>query len=351
MRNASTLVVLLAVSLPACGSGDGAPVSGKHATNTRASSASTPPESGAFTPPPKPEGYTRFEAATIADIQPGDDTTHCQYVMAPVDHDVDILDVQGSQSKFGHHAVVFSYVPADGDQVGTEIKCMTGSNEFTTSDMAGGNALSAGGYLGGVGPSANKVAALPDGVAFRLKKGQGAMLNLHYINTSDQPIAGDAYIDLKIADADPNRLIAAIFINLNGSFSVPPNAQTDSTQDCVAKSDVNIIMMSNHMHEWGTHASTQVVRADTGEVEMLRDDPTWTADMVNAPTFSRWTTDSPFVLHTGDTLRTNCSWNNTTTDMLAFPREMCVSAGFALASGDNPKAPACLGGSWVAQGI
>lgn len=353
MRNASTLAVLLAASLPlsACGSGDGTPASGKQATHTRTSSASAPPESGAFSPPPTPEGFTRFEAATIADIQPGDDTTHCQYVMAPVDHDVDILEVQGSQSKFGHHAVAFSYVPSDGDQVGTEIKCMTGSNEFTTGTTAGGAALSAGGYLGGVGPSATQVAALPDGVAFRLKKGQGVMLNLHYINTSDQPIDGNAYIDLKIADADPARLIAAIFINFNGSFSLPPNAQTDSTQDCVAKSDVNIIMMSDHMHEWGSHGSTEVVRADTGAVEMLREDPTWTADMVNAPTFSRWTTDSPFVLHAGDTLRTNCSWNNTTTDTIAFPREMCVSAGFALASGDNPKAPACLNGNWVPQGI
>ncbi len=73
--------------------------------------------------------------------------------------------------------------------------------------------------------------------------------------------------------------------------------------------------------------------------------------MVNAPTFSRWTTDSPFVLHVGDTIRTTCGWNNTTTDTIAFPREMCISAGFALATGDNPKAPACFNGAWISQGI
>jgi hypothetical protein len=339
------------VSLPACGSGGGTPVSGKQPTKTHTASTGTPPASDAFTPPPTPDGYTRFEAVTIADIQPGDDTTHCQYVMAPTDHDVDILDVQGAQSKFGHHAVAFSYVPSNGDAIGTEIKCMTGSNEFSAGMMSGGNALSAGGYLGGVGPSGGKVAALPDGVAYRLKKGQGVMLNLHFINTSDQPIDGNVYMDLKLADADPNRLVAALFINFDAAFSLPPNAATDSTQDCVAKSDVNLIMMSDHMHEWGTHASTQVIRADTGAVEMLRDDPAWSADMANAPTFSRWTTDSPYVLHTGDTIRTNCSWNNTTTDTLSFPREMCVSVGFALASGDNPKAPACFNGAWSAQGI
>jgi len=351
MRNASTLVILFAVSLPACGAGDGTAGSDKQTTSKRGGQVSTPPETGAFAPPPKPEGYTRFEATTIAAVQPGDDGTHCQYAMAPIDHDVDILDVARSQSKFGHHAVAFSYVPSEGQEVGTEIKCMMGNNEFAAGTMGGGDALSGGGYLGGVGPTAGRVASLPDGVAFRLKKGQGIMLNLHYINTSDHPIDGDAYIDLKLADADPDRMIAAIFLNLNGGFSLPPNSQTDSSADCIAKSDVNIIMMSNHMHEYGTHATTQVVRADSGAVEMLRDDPTWTADMVNAPTFTRWTTDSPFLLHTGDTIRTSCSWSNTTTDTIGFPREMCISAGFALASGDTPKAPACFNGAWISQGI
>jgi hypothetical protein len=37
--------------------------------------------------------------------------------------------------------------------------------------------------------------------------------------------------------------------------------------------------------------------------------------------------------------------------MLGFPREMCISVAFALASGDDPKAPACFNGSWVARGI
>jgi len=30
---------------------------------------------------------------------------------------------------------------------------------------------------------------------------------------------------------------------------------------------------------------------------------------------------------------------------------MCISAGFALASGNSPKAPACFNGNWIAQGI
>ena len=176
------------------------------------------------------------------------------------------------------------------------------------------------------------------------------MMNLHYINTGLEPASGEAYIDLKLVEIDPQRPIAALFLNFNSAFMVPPAEQVDSSADCVAGSDVNLVMLSNHMHEYGTHASTQVFRQD-GTIEMLHDDPTWTEDMANNPTFTKWTAENPFVLHAGDTIRTNCSWSNTTAKTLGFPREMCIGVGFALASGDAPKAPACFNGTWVGQGI
>jgi hypothetical protein len=30
---------------------------------------------------------------------------------------------------------------------------------------------------------------------------------------------------------------------------------------------------------------------------------------------------------------------------------MCIGVGFALASADNPSAPVCFQGNWIAQGI
>lgn len=345
MRNVSSLVVPLSLAISACGSSGGTADPG----NPKSSS-----ETGAFTPPAPLDGYLRFNAMTVKDIKPGEDTTKCQYVMAPVDHDMDVLDIKGAQSKFGHHAVMFSYTPGPNEQVGAELPCMMGSTEFTSSDpLAGagsGGGTLGGTFLGAVSTASNRVAALPEGVAFRLKQGEGIMLNLHYINTGDKPADGDAYIDVKLAEVDPNRLIAALFLNMNMNFSLPPNAQTDSNQDCVAQSDVNIIMMSNHMHEWGAHATTDVTRAD-GTVEVLRDDPVWNNDMVNNPTFATWSAQDPFVLHTGDTIRTSCTWNNDTADTLSFPREMCISAGFALASSDVPKAPVCFNGTWVGTGL
>jgi hypothetical protein len=164
-------------------------------------------------------------------------------------------------------------------------------------------------------------------------------------------IDGNSVVDLKFAAADPSRTIAAMFLNINTGFTLAPDAPTNSTSDCVAQSDVQIIMMANHMHEFGATASTEVLRAGTGAVEMLHQDPAWTYDMQFNAVYSRWPVETPFVLHMGDTIRTTCSWVNTTAKSMVFPREMCIGTGFALATGGAPTAPSCINGAWLPQGV
>src|SRR5260221_6513717 len=201
-------------------------------------------------------------------------------------------------------------------------------------------------FLGGVVGEAGGSAALPEGVAFRLTQGSGIMLNIHFLNTGEETIDGDAVLDFKFADVDPTRKIAAMFLNLNFGFTVAPENHTDSTIECVAKSDVKLIKMANHMHDFGVSASTEVTRAD-GTVVSLHDDPQWTFDMQFNPTYSAWPVAAPFVLGAGDTIRTRCSWENTTSNTVGFPREMCIGVGFALVDGANPTTPVCMNGMWL----
>lgn len=336
MQRSSVPFALVSLSLLGCGSGQG----------------SSGPQG--FNPPPPEAGYTRLKAETVKDVPPGGDVTYCQYVMAPLGHDVDVLAMAGYQSAFGHHAAAFTYTPQPGEEPGSSFPCM--GSEFGSAGNDGGAApsgsLSMGAFLGAIGGSGGTPpVTLPEGVALRLKNGSGIMLNLHYLNTGDQTIDGDAVLDLKFADPDPSRKLAAMFININLGFDLPPAQHTTSSIDCVAQSDVQLIMMSNHMHEFGTSASTEVLPAGGGASEGLRDDPTWSKDMQFNPTFSRWPVDSPFVLHTGDTIRTTCNWNNTTSNDMKFPREMCVGVGFALTTGGSATAPICLNGSWNQQGL
>jgi hypothetical protein len=357
MRSSLALVTIGLLSLTGCGSSDhSTPSSPSHP-----SSAPTPTASGdgtgtpttGFNPPAVADGYQRLTAATVPNIDPGGDVTFCQYVMGPLDHDVDIMDVGGYQSAFGHHAVAFSYTDTGEQELGASTPCMGtefSSGDGTSTDPASATSgLSMGSFLGGIGGAmGGKSAQLPDGVAFRLKKGDGIMLNAHYLNTGTEVVDGDAVLDVKFVDADPSHLIASLFLTLNIGFSLPPQATTKSSVECVAGDDVKIIMMANHMHEFGTAATTEVVRAN-GEQAMLRDDPSWTYDMQFNPIYSKWTVAAPFVLNKGDTIRTTCQWNNSKTETMAFPREMCVGAGFALTAGDSTHVPACAAGTWLSS--
>src|SRR5262249_10525416 len=159
---------------------------------------------------------------------------------------------------------------------------------------------------------------------------QGIMANIHMLNTGDKTVDGNAVLDVLFAEPDPNRLIAGTFLNLDMNFSVPPSAKTEQSTECVAESDVKVIMMANHMHEFGVTATTEVVHGDTGATEVLHYDPAWSTDMVFNFVFNRWGADSAYVLHAGDTLRTRCTWDNSTTGTMTFPQEMCIGLGFAL---------------------
>jgi len=352
MRPFSALVGVSALLLTAaCGSSD--PTGNGKPSSPSGNGGDQPHENqvnqaGAF--PAATEGYQRFETTTVKNVAPGSDVTYCQYVMAPADHDMDIIDVRGYQSELGHHAVAFSFHATADTMIGDSFKCMgtefssgDGTEDSSSSDSGLANM---GSFLGAAGNQSGS--KLPDGVAFRLKAGDGIMLNVHYLNTTTKPLDGRSAVDVKFADADPDRLIASLFVNLNVGFELPSNAKAESSVQCVAGDDVSIIMMGNHMHEFGTGATTEVIAADGTNV-MLHDDPTWTYEMQFNPDYTRWTAEEPFVLHTGDTIRTTCRWNNTKPEMMKFPREMCLGTGFALTKGGSTQVPACAAGTWLSK--
>jgi hypothetical protein len=120
--------------------------------------------------------------------------------------------------------------------------------------------------------------------------------------------------------------------------------------DCVVQSELKFLMMANHMHEWGTAETTELQRTDSDDVEVMREDQTWAPEMQFNAVYNKWSVSDPLIVYPGDTLRTSCQWMNTTADSIKFPREMCISAGFILTTGDHPTAPgACVNGKWMAH--
>ena len=267
-----------------------------------------------FAPPAAAQGYTRFVTPTITEIKPGDNVMYCEWIEAPQDVDRQIVDTLGYQSTGGHHVAL--YATSAIEEVGTSRPC-------TTRDMLTVT------FVGAVGSEGVSAAKLPDGMAFTVPKGFALMTNTHYINTTDKTIEAQSVVDVRFSDpVHPLKSAGNVAIN-NDMFTIPANSKYYFDGYCTAKTTLSFFMWANHMHEWGDHAFSEIIRAD-GRRQLLSKDEGWTRDLTFNPSWVRWDTNDPFVVNPGDIFHVQCSWNNTTSDPLTFPTEMCVSTGFTL---------------------
>ena len=256
----------------------------------------------------------------IEDIPAGESIERCQYVRTPFEQNMDVLDVRGYQTIGGHHSVVFT--SSLQEPVGTSRVCTDADN------------TSIGAFLGGPEGDTGDSIPLPKGTAFRVRQGQTVMLNTHFINASREAIDGYSVIDIKFAEVDESRIIASLFPIGGMNWEVPPLAEHEFDTECVVPERLELVGASSHMHDWGNRQITEIRRA-SGEVIVLREDPTWTYEMqFNAP-WTFWDIEEPIIIEPGDTVRTRCTWSNTTDEPLAYPREMCFGRNYILSSAEQ----------------
>jgi hypothetical protein len=282
-----------------------------------------------FDPPDPPPGFTRFLTPTMKDIAPGDNLEYCQWVAGPADVAQDVLEFTGLQSPTGHHAVLYA-TSATQFPVGETHLC---TEEDTLP-------ISFVGALGGEGTSSS-AAKLPDGLYFRLQAGQALMINTHWLNATDEPVDGQAVIDVKLAPASDQRQTADLFANTGVKFKLVSGTNSFDTS-CVLEQDMNFAMVGNHMHTHGTSAYSELIRLD-GTKAMLAEDTTWAYDQQFNPKYTMFSLATPMVAHAGDTVHTHCEWQNTENKALTFPDEMCVGIGFYFPSHGQI---GCVEGVW-----
>lgn len=335
----ATFVPFSLLLLPACGSSSHPAMDD---SNSAPVDRSAPADDGGALAegsmmPPVPDGYKRVIAPVVEDVPPGGDVLLCQYVMAPFDRDMDVLDVKGFQSKYGHHAV--AYAVTSSAPVGTSRPCNRDDN------------TQIGTFLGGVGGETGDPAAkLPEGVVFRMPKGSSIMLNTHFLNTGTDTIDGQTALDFKFDEVDPSRSVASMFVNITLDFTLDPAAKTTADATCTLSDDYEFFRFANHMHTYGADAYTELTRSD-GTVEDVHRDSAWDPEMQFDLVFSEWSLDTPMVMNAGDTLHTHCEWNNTTDESIEFPDEMCVGVGFFVnPPGVAAASPVCMDGSMLGAG-
>lgn len=284
--------------------------------STRDGNSHVHPTTGGQRPAPL-AGYQRFEAKPTP-VGPGETSMIAQWVAPAFDRDVDVLDIRGWQSSVGHHAVLFGTV--DVQPVGTE-------REWQNQDQLTAR------FIGGSGGEAGGQIKLPEGVVTRIPKGFGLMMQIHYMNTSRKEVMGESIVDVKLADASPERRVASFFTSTTLNFELAPQAKTAVDVTCKLKQDIPLLMFANHQHHLGTRVYTEQIHPDGTRVDVKRDEQ-WNYEWAFNPNFSHRPIDSPFMLKAGNTLHTRCEWMNTGTTAVKFPDEMCVFVGFFLGEED-----------------
>jgi len=271
-----------------------------------------------------PPGYVRYEADPVT-VEPGQNGQWLHWVAEPADVERSIVDIVGAQGTGGHHAIL--YTSADLQPVGT-------TRVFENADQSDLQ------FVGGVGGEGGDSLKLPPGVVFRVPAGRALVIQSHFLNATDAPVVGTSRVDVKFAEPSADDIVARFFAQSTGRLEVPP-ALSQRDAICVLPKDLPMLMFANHMHEMGTSIATTIT-APGGAPQMIRDDPSWQDEYTFNPVFTRATPDQPIVLAAGSTLTTHCEWNNTGSETLSQPDEMCVFFGFFLGERDA----ACGDGHW-----
>lgn len=301
MRNLMTLGWCVVAMLAACGSEEQPPASDSQFI-------------AGFAPAALQPGYTRFISPPVKSLPPGTNEEYCQWVALPADQDRDVLSLMGVQSRGGHHAVLYA---------STRMQPVGESHVCTEDDMVSFSFL---GAIGGEG-MATDLAGLPSGLFFRLRKGLSLVINGHYLNASPNTIDGQAVIDVKFADPSPDHTVADLFANNGAGFSVDPGETASYDVNCKLEQDMSFAMLTNHMHEYGISAMSELIKSDGTHVELVNDS-VWPPEQKFNPRYVRFSKTEPMLAKKGDVYHTRCTWKNTTGSTLAFPSEMCAGVGF-----------------------
>jgi hypothetical protein len=248
---------------------------------------------------------TSFKTLIKSDwsLQPGTEVYQCATVTVP--RDMYITELRPLIPLGTHHTVVSIGAAISPDNPGRVC-----SNPFEF----GGRFI----YGTGVG---SKPFQFPDGVALKLTAGQQVHLNLHLFNTGDDVLSGTSGVEVRETEASTVQNQARMELAGPDTLNIPTGVSTQ-TYTCNALAEISVVSFQPHMHQLGTHM-TYTVTPTAGAPYKLYDQD-YTFDGQEHVMF-----DPIRVLHQGDQLQIDCTYNNTTGHPVLFgessTEEMCFA--------------------------
>lgn len=152
--------------------------------------------------------------------------------------------------------------------------------------------------------------AFPAGVALRLPANASLDFNVHYVNTSAAPIAGEAYANLHTVDSSQVVHVASTLNLANTGLLLPPMQRTTQTKSFTFAKTTRILSLTSHMHKRGERF---VIRVNGGarDGEVVYENTDW-----EHPRILPY--DPSIVLQPGEGLTSIITYNNTTDRVITF---------------------------------
>lgn len=173
---------------------------------------------------------------------------------------------------------------------------------------------------------ADELLTLPQGVAFTLDPNQMVRIEMHYINTTSDPLDVHAETTfIPIVESEFQHEAAFLFIG-NPDISIQPHS-TFTLGPTYFKLPANLegsnfFGITGHTHQWGTNVTVASTTSKTGPDTMIYDVPNW-----------QWSEpetvyqDPPFQIPTGGGFHFTCEYNNLSNSTVSFGEsanaEMC----------------------------
>jgi hypothetical protein len=263
-------------------------------------------------PPVDDENTLSFETGEF-EVAPGDTFT-CFYLDTFTDREMAVVSASGTQGPGGHHIVVYY---ADQPRE-------VGFHDCSDSEMVNLHQIAGAG--GGEDATAveGSVLGLPDGLALKVPAGRQLALQAHYINTTGAPQKVNDTVKLNLVQPEKVEAYVNYMVTLDDTFRVEPQSKVTRVSTCTLDRDYDFALVLGHMHELGKRYTLEVLDEAGVTKETLRDDE-WVAEYTSHPPISYYSKNEPLHLTKGTTLRQTCTWDNTTPELVMFPREMCLA--------------------------
>jgi hypothetical protein len=243
------LPIIAALSLTACGGDD---------DSAGSNDMTDEPGDELLDPPPDGEGV-QFKMTTSLDS--GVEAEHCLFVQAP-DQEMWVTRDEVRFTQGSHHVLLYetSYdaIPTqkdDGTPVDTSqvFDCSDGAtNGWSVTKLVGGSQNATG----------DSMINFPAGVAMPVRAGAVLLLNVHYINATDEVIEPEARINLWTVPEEEVDTEGDLLFLYNPLIRVPQNGSSRAHWRCPVHQDITIANVQSHMHRRGVGYAAMVAGED-----------------------------------------------------------------------------------------